>query len=360
MNEQFRKFLLNQEKSDVQQKKSDSAPQIRLKIQSKRKTNVDLGLETFVQKKVKQDEKEDKKQPNLMEKLQMNPIDLVKSTKQYSYGNYKKYYHLRLQQKWEDPRLTILDSIYFENKSILDIGCNDGTLTLLIALKHYPKLIRGIDIDYTLINKAIEQMVHLDDQQKKIQKQEFKPIIEDLPVSFDKYMEQPMSKAIEQQYIHQTIEDMNKQNEHNNNTKNNIFPHNVYFRVQNIIGNKKYDEKYDTILCLSITKWIHLNFGDIGIKRLFKTISNFLNVGGHLILEPQEWKSYKKKKYYSSEFKQNYKEIQLKPQDFSKVLEKEYNFKLIQQINPDDESAIKKSKSTFRRPILIFEKQNEI
>lgn len=84
---------------------------------------------------------------------------------------------------------------------------------------------------------------------------------------------------------------MNKQNEQdsilfNQIAKNNIFPHNVYFRVQNIIGNKKYDEKYDTILCLSITKWIHLNFGDIGIKRLFKTISNSLNVGGHLILEP--------------------------------------------------------------------------
>ncbi|CAD8194801.1 unnamed protein product [Paramecium octaurelia] len=358
MNEQFRKFLLNQEKTEVQQKKSENAPPIRLKTQSKRKTNVDLGQETFVQKKVKPDEKDDKKEPNLMEKLQMNPVDLVKCTKQYSYGNYKKYYHLRLQQKWEDPRLTILDSCYFTDKSILDIGCNDGTLTLLIALKHYPKLIRGIDIDYTLINKAIEQMVHLDDQQKKIQKQEFKPIIEDLPVSFEKYMEQPMSKAIEEQFIHQTIEDMNKENEQN--TKDSTFPHNVYFRVQNIIGNKKFDEKYDTILCLSVTKWIHLNFGDVGIKRLFKTISNSLIEGGHFILEPQEWKSYKKKKYYSTEFKQNYKEIQLKPQDFSKVLEKEYNFKLIQQINPDDESAIKKSKSTFRRPILIFEKQKEI
>ena len=37
--------------------------------------------------------------------------------------------------------------------------------------------------------------------------------------------------------------------------------------------------EYDTILLLSTTKWIHLNFGDEGIKRVFKRIHAQLRPG---------------------------------------------------------------------------------
>lgn len=80
-----------------------------------------------------------------------------------------------------------------------------------------------------------------------------------------------------------------------------VFPHNIRFQVANYVLRDEQllstDEhhKYDLIMCLSVTKWIHLNFGDAGLKRTFKRIFNQLRPGGKLILEAQNWASYKKK-----------------------------------------------------------------
>lgn len=48
------------------------------------------------------------------------------------------------------------------NKRCLDIGCNDGSLTIMLAIKYFPENIVGIDIDYSLINKAIHNLKYFE------------------------------------------------------------------------------------------------------------------------------------------------------------------------------------------------------
>lgn len=56
---------------------------------------------------------------------------------------------------------------------------------------------------------------------------------------------------------------------------------------------------FDTIVMLNTTKWIHLNWGDAGLKQAFKRIAAQLNPGGCFILEAQGWPSYTKSKFVS-------------------------------------------------------------
>jgi hypothetical protein len=46
---------------------------------------------------------------------------------------------------------------------------------------------------------------------------------------------------------------------------------------------------------MSVTKWIHLNWGDEGVMKLFRRVYELLEDDGIFIVEPQPWKSYKKK-----------------------------------------------------------------
>lgn len=73
-----------------------------------------------------------------------------------------------------------------------------------------------------------------------------------------------------------------------------FFKGNYVFERDELLDLQK--EEYDVILALSITKWLHLNFGDGGLKRSFKRMHRQLRPGGKLILEPQSYASYNKKK----------------------------------------------------------------
>ncbi|KRX04299.1 hypothetical protein PPERSA_11423 [Pseudocohnilembus persalinus] len=342
---------------------------------------------------------------SLNEKLKKNVIDTLNDSCKFQFGNYKSYYQNRNEKRWQDPRLTVLSKHYFTNKKILDIGCNDGSLTLQIAIKYFPQKIIGIDIDYKLISLAVKHYflytaihqyqnfkqfkvdnvqllektqktkLRILEQQKKEQKeimlqksqeeiqQEQNKIFEKLhklPKSF--FKSEVIQKGLDRKQLQKSQNDILEQQIKKSTIDKpiqsiqNCFPKNINFRVENYIQNDQVsldNEKIDTVLCFSVTKWIHLNYGDEGIMKLFKNIYYQLNHGGIFILEPQDWKSYKKRRSLCPEFQKNYNEIQIKPNNFNQIL-LQMGFKLIKYIQAE------KNQLNVKQIQQINEKQTEM
>jgi len=76
------------------------------------------------------------------------------------YGNYTRYYGYRLPDRASDPRLALFKAEWFEGKCVLDIGCNTGQVTSVIARDFHPRLITGMDIDPHLIGIARKNVRH--------------------------------------------------------------------------------------------------------------------------------------------------------------------------------------------------------
>jgi len=235
----------------------------------------------------------------------------------------------------------------FEGKDILDIGCNIGHITLSIARDFVAKSVVGIDIDKKLIEiarknikhyvKSSETPPHNDDYQEDEQKKssEFYPI--SMPILYGPIEIPGFTKE----------------------SRSRRFPNNVTF----IHGNYVLDDdsllsaelpQFDVILCLSITKWIHLNWGDAGIKQMFRRIYGQLRPGGKLILEPQNWASYKGKKKLTETIYRNYNSIQFFPENFTQyLLSNEVGFAKSEILGFPHHQA-----RGFQRPIQVYTKSH--
>lgn len=239
------------------------------------------------------------------------------SKNKYIYGNYNRYYGYRNSNVSEDVRIVAFRACpeYFTDKEILDIGCNDGAVTMAVAKELRPKFITGLDIDKDLIAAARKHLA--------------------------------------------TIK--RKTTENNNSDKvTDSFPNNIAFRSCNYVLDDARlldieQPQFDTILCLSVVKWIQLNFGDAGLKLAFQRMFRQLRPGGHLILETQNWKSYKRRKNLTPQINENFKNIKLFPDQFEvHLLGADVAFESCIKMNLP-EHVVK----GFQRPIQIFRKPNE-
>ncbi|KAI0987456.1 hypothetical protein GJ496_005497 [Pomphorhynchus laevis] len=216
-------------------------------------------------------------------------------------GNYCSYYGYRNKHGTNDCRVQLLKEEWICDKEVLDIGCNVGLFTIEIANKYKPKMITAIDMDSQLIRKARS---HLRRQWS------------------------PSSSS------------------------------NVFFTTGDIMSlyNDKtistLSTKFDTILAMSITKWIHLNHGDDGILNFFRKCWNILKPYGIFIIEPQSWESYKRRKLLSSVIRKNYSNIKILPDQFPMILTDNIGFKLIASLEPTTQSET--SKRGFNRFLFVF------
>ncbi len=342
-----------------------------------------------------------KKSDRHWEKINEEDIkEILTRNKEFIFGNYDRYYYKRFLDVLKEPRLGVFQTDWFKDKRCLDIGCNDGTVAIMIAVCYQPKYIEGIDIDYRLVKNAIKNMKYVmrnnlsksmlesflktenlckesdgnlsninnlnigDNSLVNSNVENKNNIMEMVPENLlnesskmkeilDRISSMPKSFLINLGYpsnsssLNRNEKLITFKNEDNLN-----FPKNISFSQENYIAEIKDEEKYDTILCLSTSKWIHLNYGDIGIKILFHNVYKQLKTGGMFIFEPQGWKSYKKRKNLTNKISKNFSEINLKPDQFQKYLENIYEFECIHISNPPSNSKI-----SYDRPIYVFKKK---
>lgn len=279
-----------------------------------------------------------------------------KNQAKYPHGNYVgRYLGVQNLFNFSDVRLTVFlrHPYLFRGKDILDIGCNVGHMTFAVARNLHPKSIIGIDIDRNLIARArrnmslfvrmppnaieelptgsgdasssaaIQKQCSRKKRRSRHHRQYERTDVEHsadfFPVSFpicyrplvdvDGIAERVKSATTSPKPASAPAEGGDKKSilaQKDDITAAEIdpahmFPKNVFFRTMNFAAADESQlsadsQQYDLIMCLSVTKWIHLNYGDGGLKMTFKRIFNQLRPGGKLILEAQNWASYKKRK----------------------------------------------------------------
>ncbi|CAI0390163.1 unnamed protein product [Linum tenue] len=184
----------------------------------------------------------------------------------FPFGNYRNYYGYRIGQELdEDPRIKVLKREWFEGKDCLDIGCNSGIITIHIAKKYSCRSMLGVDIDPARISDAYWHLrkfsrEHSGSSSTKISKEEVK---EKLNASM------LIAHAV-------PGDDKETKKDSSFSKTRNLFDV-VSFRQENFVDSRhSYEKQYDTILCLSVAKWIHLNWEDDGLITLFSKVWKLL------------------------------------------------------------------------------------
>ncbi|KAG9311731.1 Bicoid-interacting protein 3-domain-containing protein [Chiua virens] len=264
------------------------------------------------------------------------------------YGNYHGYYTKRPFLR--DPRLALLPVHFFLNKSVLDVGCNEGWVTCEIAQSWGARHVLGVDIDDALVRAAWKR-------RRTLWSLQAPRIASDTDTDADHF---PSSCAHHHGLLPIPASD------------HTAFPHNIAFRTTDWVTehSESVADDESTVrrrprvrpprtsslatdlthpVRFSITKWIHLHHGDDGLHAFFKRVYRVLNAGGAFLVEPQAWETYAKARRMDPRLRENAKGLRLRPDEFPGVLE-QIGFAPPQRLGTVGEGG-------FHRPVDLYIKK---
>lgn len=294
----------------------------------------------------------------------------------YKYGNYRGYYGYRLDESGNDARMVQFEESWFRDKNVLDIGCNAGVVAIRVS-KHFGcRSMLGVDIDKSLIDHA-KRNLEIEEFAVEPKEVSSKPLVTKFhgggKILPSRASATPAAAASGDR------EELNE-----SGTQRTIM-----FEHCNYLDRKIGAESLDTILwyvarlfllfspfipstslsltrnytptllpslipalSLSVIKWIHLNWGDEGLRKLLKKVLSELKPGGIFILEIQPMSSYHKVKNLTKHIRSTYDANQIHPDQI--VAEAEtIGFTLLKSISPPTPKT-KKGGVGFARPIHVF------
>ena len=234
------------------------------------------------------------------------------------YGNYHNYYARRhigdISDVFEkDARCQAIREEWIRDKVCLDIGCNEGIIDIALSSTYFSREMVGVDVDKELCEKAEK---NLETKVKKLKNK--------LKICFQEDLDRRL-KALEK----------------------------VTFRNFNILYMELEAKSYDTLLCLSTVKWIHLGYGDDGVKQVFAKVSRALKPGGVFVLEYQKKQSYKNaskkkelKRFFESGDLLDHTTL-MSPEEFPAMLLNDYGFTHLKTEDPSKGSTSFQNRSVW-------------
>ncbi|KAK8592430.1 hypothetical protein V6N13_063008 [Hibiscus sabdariffa] len=220
-------------------------------------------------------------------------------------------------------------------------SCHCSSAVAVEPKKYNCESILGIDIDSGLIEEAfwyLRKIVKMESDGKKNTNDSNVKVVQDVNGSEESATKSSSAGA-------------DNGSRHNSSGERNLSDI-VSFQQENFVRSRLPDKQYDTILCLSVTKWIHLNWGDDGLITAFSKIWRLLRPGGVFILEPQPWNSYEKNRKVSETTASNYHDIKYRPDFFREMLLDKIGFRRVEDLT----SELSGTKAGFNRSIFAYYK----
>ncbi|WFD27615.1 hypothetical protein MNAN1_002616 [Malassezia nana] len=239
------------------------------------------------------------------------------------HGNFRRYYGMRnaraaaRAQKDEvyvtrddiDERVACLLAWLAQHSTevrrierILDVGCNAAKplLELCQLLPTPPKYVLGVDIDAELVEQARSALRQAWCERKPRATETTVDVMQYFPGCFSSLL-RPLPFAPE---------------------STDAFPARVHF-VQGDWPQMAADpEGFDLVLCLAVTKWIHLNQGDDGLFLCLSKLAAQVRPGGLVAIEIQPWRSYEQARSLSKELRASHAQLRIQPDDIEWILER--------------------------------------